>query len=54
MSGKHAEIRSEDAEFVVHDTGSRNGVAVAVRSEKALRRGQRFMVGEQMLRLESV
>ena len=27
MSGRHAEIRSEDAEFFVHDAGSRNGVA---------------------------
>jgi pSer/pThr/pTyr-binding forkhead associated (FHA) protein len=54
MSSRHAAIRSEDTEFVVHDIGSRNGVAMAVRGEKALRRGQRVMIGEQMLRVESV
>lgn len=54
MSGRHAEIRSEDAEFVVHDLGSRNGVALAVRGERAITRGQRILIGEQILRLESV
>ena len=36
MSGKHAEVRSEDLEFIVLDAGSRNGIAVAVRGEKAV------------------
>lgn len=54
MSGRHAEIRSEDAEFYVHDAGSRNGVALAVRGERALRKGQRLLVGDQIVRVESV
>ncbi|MEP6990179.1 MAG: FHA domain-containing protein [bacterium] len=54
MSGRHAEIRSEDAEFFVHDTESRNGVALGVRGERALRKGQRILVGDQVLRVESL
>jgi pSer/pThr/pTyr-binding forkhead associated (FHA) protein len=54
MSGKHAEIRSEDSEFFVRDAGSRNGVAMSVRGERALKRGDRILVGDQVLRLENV
>lgn len=54
MSGKHAEIRSEDSEFFVRDAESRNGVAMAVRGERALKRGDRILVGDQVLRLEQV
>jgi pSer/pThr/pTyr-binding forkhead associated (FHA) protein len=54
MSGRHAEIRSEDAEFFVHDAGSRNGVALAVHGERLLKPGQRILVGDQILRVESV
>lgn len=54
MSGSHAEIRSEDMDFVVLDAGSRNGVAVSVRGERAIRVGQRVLLGDQILRLESL
>jgi len=54
MSGRHAEIRSEDAEFFVHDAGSRNGVALAVHGERQLAPGQRVLVGDQVLRVESL
>jgi pSer/pThr/pTyr-binding forkhead associated (FHA) protein len=54
MSGRHAEIRSQDAEFYVRDCGSRNGVALAVRGERAVRKGQRVLVGDQILRIESI
>ncbi len=54
MSGRHAEIRSEDSDFVVHDAGSRNGVALAVRGEQPLKRGQRLLLGDQILRVENV
>ena len=54
MSGRHAEIRSEDAEFFVHDAGSRNGVALAVHGDRLLQPGQRILVGDQILRVESV
>jgi len=54
MSGRHAEIRSEDSEFYVHDASSRNGVAMSVRGERTLQRGNRILVGDQILRVESV
>ena len=54
MSGTHAEIRSEDLDFVVRDDGSRNGVAVAVRGEHAVKSGQRMLIGDQTLRVESL
>ena len=54
MSGRHAEIRSEDAEFFVHDAGSRNGVALAVHGDRLLQPGQRILVGDQILRVESI
>ncbi len=53
MSGAHAEIRSEDADFVILDSGSRNGVAIAVRGDVALQQGSRLLVGDQMLRVET-
>jgi pSer/pThr/pTyr-binding forkhead associated (FHA) protein/predicted amidophosphoribosyltransferase len=54
MSGRHAEIRSQDAEFFVHDAGSRNGVALAVHGDRRLVPGQRVLVGDQVLRVESL
>jgi pSer/pThr/pTyr-binding forkhead associated (FHA) protein len=54
MSGRHAEIRSEDAEFFVHDADSRNGVALAVHGDRVVKKGQRILVGDQILRVESV
>jgi hypothetical protein len=45
-------IRSEDADFVVLDAGSRNGVAVAVRGERRVPPNARILVGDQMLRAE--
>lgn len=52
MSGTHAQIRSEDADFVVVDAGSRNGVAVSVRGDMPLRHGARLLVGDKLLRVE--
>lgn len=54
MSGKHAQIVSEDIEFFVSDAGSRNGVAMAVRGDRELKKGQKFLVGDQIMRVESV
>lgn len=53
MSGQHAQIRSEDADFVIVDLESRNGVGVAVRGEIELTGGSRMMVGDKMLRVEA-
>lgn len=52
MSSTHAQIRSEDADFVVVDAGSRNGVAVAVRGEVALKHASRMLVGDKLMRVE--
>lgn len=52
MSGSHAQIRSEDADFVIVDAGSRNGVGVSVRGEIPLKNGSRFLVGDKMLRVD--
>ncbi len=54
MSGRHAEVRSEDLDFIVLDLGSRNGIAVAVRGERPVRAGQRILMGDQTLRVESL
>ena len=54
MSGTHAEVRSEDSDFVVADAGSRNGVAVAVRGERAVKVGQRVLLGDRVLRVEQL
>lgn len=54
MSGRHAEIRAQDADFYLVDSGSRNGIALAVRGERAVRKGQRILLGDQILRIESV
>ena len=52
MSGLHAQIQSEDADFVAMDAGSRNGVAVCVRGDVELQRNSRILVGDKMLRVE--
>lgn len=54
MSGKHAEVRGEDLEFIVIDDGSRNGIAVGVRGEKQVKVGQKILMGDQTMRLESL
>ncbi len=54
MSGRHADVRSEDNEFFAYDATSRNGVAMGVRGDRTIKRGQRILVGDQILRLESV
>lgn len=54
MSGRHAEIRSEDLDFIMLDLGSRNGVAVALRGERPVKAGQKILIGDQTLRVESV
>lgn len=54
MSGRHAEVRSQDSDFYVQDVGSRNGIAIAVRGERELAAGQRVLLGDQVLRVESM
>jgi pSer/pThr/pTyr-binding forkhead associated (FHA) protein len=54
MSSRHAEVKEEGGEFIVLDSGSRNGVAIAVRGERALKAGDRVLVGDQLLRVERV
>jgi pSer/pThr/pTyr-binding forkhead associated (FHA) protein len=54
MSARHADIRAQDGEFFVHDIESTNGVALSVRGECVVERGQRILVGDQILRLEQL
>jgi pSer/pThr/pTyr-binding forkhead associated (FHA) protein len=53
MSSVHAQVRSEDADFVIVDAGSRNGVAIAVRGEVGLKNGSRMLVGDKLIRVET-
>ena len=52
MSGSHATVKSEDADFVLADAGSRNGVAVAVRGDQTLVKGSRILVADKLLMVE--
>jgi pSer/pThr/pTyr-binding forkhead associated (FHA) protein len=52
MSAQHATVRSEDADFVLVDDHSRNGVAIAARGAMSLQHGSRIMVGDKLLRVE--
>ncbi|HXF95570.1 MAG TPA: FHA domain-containing protein [Gemmatimonadales bacterium] len=52
MSAQHALIRSEDADFVVLDQNSRNGIALAARGDVVLGAGWRILVGDKLLRVE--
>jgi pSer/pThr/pTyr-binding forkhead associated (FHA) protein len=52
MSGAHAVVRSEDADFVVLDAGSRNGVALAARGDVVLKKGSRILVGDKQMMVE--
>ncbi|PYP48653.1 MAG: hypothetical protein DMD42_00610 [Gemmatimonadetes bacterium] len=52
MSARHALVRSEDADFVVLDANSRNGIALAARGDMALRDQSRILVGDKLLRIE--
>jgi len=52
MSARHAVVRSEDADFVVVDADSRNGVALAARGDVPLGHNSRVLVGDKLLRVE--
>lgn len=52
MSAQHALVRSEDADFVVVDANSRNGVAIAARGDVPLGHNSRVLVGDKLLRIE--
>ncbi len=52
MSSQHAVIRSEDADFVLADAGSRNGVAVAARGDIPLKKNSRVLIGDKLLVVE--
>ncbi len=53
MSSQHAVIRSEDADFVLVDAGSRNGVAGAARGDVPVRKGSRILLGDKLLVVET-
>jgi pSer/pThr/pTyr-binding forkhead associated (FHA) protein len=53
MSAQHALIRSEDADFVLTDAGSRNGVAVAARGDVPLKNSSKILLGDKLLVVET-
>jgi pSer/pThr/pTyr-binding forkhead associated (FHA) protein len=53
MSSQHAMIRSEDADFVLTDAGSRNGVAVAARGDVPLKKNSKILLGDKLLVVET-
>jgi pSer/pThr/pTyr-binding forkhead associated (FHA) protein len=53
MSSQHALIRSEDADFVLADACSRNGVAVAARGDVSLKKGSKILLGDKLLVVET-
>jgi pSer/pThr/pTyr-binding forkhead associated (FHA) protein len=53
MSSQHALIRSEDADFVLTDAGSRNGVAVAARGDVPLKKSSKILLGDKLLVVET-
>ena len=53
MSSQHALIRSEDADFVLTDAGSRNGVAVAARGDVPLKKASKILLGDKLLVVET-
>ena len=52
MSAEHALVRSEDADFVLVDASSRNGIALAARGDISLQHNSRILVGDKLLRIE--
>ena len=52
MSAQHATIRSEDADFVVLDAHSRNGIALAARGDMPLQHNSRILTGDKLFRIE--
>jgi len=52
MSSLHATVRSEDADFVITDMGSRNGIALSIKGEPLLASGDRILIGDQLLKVE--
>ena len=52
MSARHAIVQSEDADFVVVDANSRNGIALAARGDMPLRNASRVLEGDKLLRIE--
>ncbi|HEY6092096.1 MAG TPA: FHA domain-containing protein [Gemmatimonadales bacterium] len=52
MSAQHATVRSEDADFVLVDDHSRNGVAIAARGAMTVRHASRIMVGDKVFRID--
>ncbi len=52
MSRRHAMIRREGANFVVHDLGSSNGTFAQIKGEHMLQDGDQFRIGHHLFRVD--
>ncbi len=52
LSKRHATFVYRDNKLYLRDEGSQNGTYLRIREPKRLQHGDKFMVGEQLLRLE--
>jgi pSer/pThr/pTyr-binding forkhead associated (FHA) protein len=52
LSPRHANFYYKDGKLVVRDEGSANGIFVRIRTAMPLVAGDRFLVGEQVMRVE--
>lgn len=53
LSPRHANFFYQDAQLYVRDEGSQNGIFVRIRAPQAMGSGTMFLLGEQLLRIES-
>ena len=53
LSPEHALFATQDGKLVVKDLGSANGVFLRIKSPVPLENGDSFLVGEQLLRLDT-
>jgi pSer/pThr/pTyr-binding forkhead associated (FHA) protein len=53
LSPKHANFYYKEGKLVVHDEGSANGIFVRIRQPTPMKTGDTFLVGEQVLRVET-
>ncbi len=54
LSPTHARLLSKDGGMILEDTGSLNGVFLKISAEEALRSGDIFRIGQELLRFDAI